>query len=120
VRYELRRGAAILAVGSDDTWFGRTSASRQGEAINAVRAAESDRYLVRCSATGISAIIDNHGKVIAEQPLFTQGALTATVQPMDGETLFVRCGDWWVALCAVIVIAACAFAHRITSPRVGE
>jgi apolipoprotein N-acyltransferase len=106
IRYQLRDGAGILAVGSDDTWFGTTSESRQSEAISAVRAAESDRYLVRASATGISAIIDNEGHVISDLPLFTRGIVTAQVQPMSGETVFIRFGNWWVGLCAIIVIAA--------------
>jgi apolipoprotein N-acyltransferase len=69
---------------------------------------------VRCSATGISAIFDNHGTLIGEIPLFTRGVLAAEVQPMQGLTLFVKYGDWWVGLCALILAAACALArHKV-------
>jgi apolipoprotein N-acyltransferase len=113
IRYQLQHGANILAVGSDDTWFGTTAESRQSEATNAVRAAESGRYLIRASATGISAIFDNQGKVMSEVPIFTKGIAIAQVQPMTGETIFVRFGDWWVGVCAIIVIAACTVGrHR--------
>jgi apolipoprotein N-acyltransferase len=104
LRQQTRAGANVLDVITDDTWFGRTAAAEQHMAMSAMRAAENHRYLVRCAATGISAIFDPDGRVIAEAPLFTQSVVAAPIVSLSGETPFVRYGDWFVGLCVVIVV----------------
>ena len=101
VRRQVAQGADLLVVSTDDTWFGRTAAARQHAACAAVRAAEDDRYLVRCAATGISQIIAPTGQVITEADLFTRQVVLAPVQPRRGLTLYARWGDWFVAVCAL-------------------
>jgi len=56
LRQQTLAGANILDVITDDTWFDRTAAAKQHMAMSAVRAVETRRYLVRCAATGISAV----------------------------------------------------------------
>ena len=97
---QVRRGAGLLVVSTDDAWFGRTAAARQHSAIAAVRAAETDRYLVRSAATGVSQIIDPTGRVLAEAGLFRRGVVWAPVQSRTTVTPYVRWGDWFVGLCA--------------------
>ncbi|MBV9851139.1 MAG: apolipoprotein N-acyltransferase [Armatimonadetes bacterium] len=104
VRRQVARGAGLLVVTTDDAWFGRTAAARQHTACAAVRAAEDDRYLVRCAATGISQVIAPTGRVIAEGGLFTQKLVLAPVQPRRNLTLYARWGDWFVALCALALV----------------
>lgn len=105
LRQQTRAGANVLDVITDDTWFGRTAAARQHMAMSAIRAAENHRYLVRCAATGISAIFDPHGRVLAQAPLFKRFVVAAPVASLTGETPFVRYGDWFVALCGAIVMS---------------
>ena len=104
LRQQTRAGANVLDVITDDTWFGKTAAARQHMAMSAVRAAECHRYLVRCAATGISAIFDPEGRVVAQAPLFTRSVVWAWIAPLSGLTPFVRFGDWFVALCGGIVV----------------
>jgi apolipoprotein N-acyltransferase len=98
------RGADLLVVSTDDTWFGRTAAARQHAACAAVRAAEEDRYLVRCAATGLSQVIAPTGQVLSEAGLFTRRVVSAPVQARHGLTPYARWGDWFVAACAVGLI----------------
>jgi apolipoprotein N-acyltransferase len=98
---QVRMGANILTVITDDTWFGKTAAARQHYVMSAVRAAECDRYLVRCAATGISGIFAPTGAELAEAGLFQKQVVEAPVASLAGETLFVRFGDWVVVLSAV-------------------
>ncbi|BDI32800.1 apolipoprotein N-acyltransferase [Capsulimonas corticalis] len=109
-REQVARGAGLLSVVTDDTWFGRTAAARQHAAIAAIRAAECDRYLVRAGSTGISQILDPAGRVLTEAPLFESRLLTAPVESRTTRTLYTRWGDWFVWLCwgvlAVILGAA--------------
>ncbi len=101
MRRQVARGAGLLVVSTDDTWFGRTAAARQHAACAAVRAAEDDRYLVRCAATGISQVIAPTGRVLTEAPLFTRRVVSAPVQARRGLTPYARWGDWFVAACAL-------------------
>ena len=103
-RDQVARGANILIVATDDTWFGRTAAARQHAAMSAVRAAESDRYLVRCAATGISQVIAPTGQVLSEAGLFRPAVVAAPVESRATRTLYVRAGDWFVGVCAVLLV----------------
>ena len=103
-REQVARGAGILAVITDDCWFGHTAAASQHASIAAVRAAESDRYLIRSAATGISQVIDPTGKVIAEAGLFRQAIVAAPVQSRTTITPYVRWGDWFIWACFLILV----------------
>ncbi|MEO7718582.1 MAG: apolipoprotein N-acyltransferase [Capsulimonas sp.] len=106
-REQVARGAGLLAVVTDDTWFGRTAAARQHAAIAAIRAAECDRYLVRAGSTGISQIIDPAGRVINEAPLFESKLVIAPVEQRTTRTPYTRWGDWFVWVCwGVLAIIA--------------
>ncbi len=101
MRDETARGANLLVVTTDDTWFGRTAAASQHAAMAAVDAAETDRYLVRCAATGVSQVIDPTGRVIAQAPLFTQRVVAAPVEARRTQTFYVRFSDWFIWLCGL-------------------
>ena len=105
LREQVARGAGILIVSTDDTWFGRTASARQHSAIAAIRAAEDDRYLVRSAATGVSQIIDPTGRVLNEADLFQAAVVSAPVQSRTTRTPYVRWGDWFVGFCALILAA---------------
>ena len=103
LREQVARGAGLLVISTDDTWFGRTAAARQHSAIAAVRAAEADRYLVRSAATGVSQVIDPTGRVLAEADLFRPAVVWAPVQSRATVTPYVRWGDWFVGFCALLL-----------------
>ncbi len=103
LREQVARGAGLLVISTDDTWFGRTAAARQHSAIAAVRACEADRYLVRSAATGVSQIVDPTGRVVAEADLFRPAVVWAPVESRTTRTPFVRWGDWFVGVCALLL-----------------
>ncbi len=109
---QVKRGAGLLVVSTDDAWFGRTAAARQHSAIAAVRAAESDRYLVRSAATGVSQVIDPTGRVLTEAGLFQKAVVWAPVESRATITPSVRWGDWFVGFCAVLLAAVSVRVRR--------
>ncbi len=111
LREQVARGAGLLVVSTDDAWFGRTAAARQHSAIAAVRAAESDRYLIRSAATGVSQVIDPTGRVLAEADLFRPAVVSAPVESRTTRTPYVRWGDWFVGFCALL-LAGVALPYR--------
>ena len=112
LREQVARGAGLLVISTDDTWFGRTAAARQHSAIAAVRAAETDRYLVRSAATGVSQIIAPTGRVLTEAGLFQQAVVAAPVQSRSTLTPYVRWGDWFIGFCVLVLAGVNARVRR--------
>ena len=86
-------GAALLVTVSNDAWFGDSIGPHQHLEIARVRAAETGRWLVRATNTGLSAIISSRGEVRGRLPQFEVAADTFEVVPMAGATPYVRIGD---------------------------
>lgn len=106
------RGARLLVIVTDDTWYEKTAAPRQHAAFAAVRAVECDRYLVRSAATGVSQVIDPNGRILAEAGLFRQAVVAAPVQSRTTRTPFVRWGDWFVGVCGFLLLGLIALSVR--------
>ena len=66
VRQAVRQGAEVLVNLSNDAWFGDAAPARQQLEIATLRAVENRRYLVRAAATGFSAVVDPHGRTLAQ------------------------------------------------------
>ena len=60
---------------TDDAWFGLTAGPYQHFAQARLRAIETGLPLVRAANTGISAIIDGRGRILAEAPLGAEAVL---------------------------------------------
>ncbi|MDH5436103.1 MAG: apolipoprotein N-acyltransferase, partial [Gammaproteobacteria bacterium] len=76
--------ATLLVNVSNDAWFGDSLAPHQHLQIARMRALETGRPMLRATNTGISAIIDERGHVMATSPQFKLHVLKSTVQPMQG------------------------------------
>ena len=85
--------ANILINVSNDAWFGDSLAPHQHLHMARMRALENGRYLLRSTNTGISAVIDNKGKIISQSPQFKPHALSATVKLYSGETPYSKFGN---------------------------
>ncbi len=73
------RGAELLVNITNDAWYGRTSAPYQHLAMAVFRAVENRRYLVRAANTGITAVVDPRGRVVASTALFDRTVLVREV-----------------------------------------
>jgi apolipoprotein N-acyltransferase len=87
------RGAGLLVNLSNDAWFGRTGYARLHFLHARFRAVELRTWAVRAANTGISAVIDPGGRVVASLPIFAEGTLHAEVGPALGPTFYARFGD---------------------------
>jgi len=85
--------ATMLVNVSNDAWFADSSAPHQHLQIARMRARESGRPMLRATNTGISAIIDHHGKFQSRAPQFTEATLSSEVLPMQGATPYVYLGN---------------------------
>ena len=89
----VRKGAELLTVITNDAWWGDTPGYRQHLNYARLRAIETRRDIARCANTGISAIIDQKGRILDRTSWWEPAVLTGTVHLNDRETFFVRAGD---------------------------
>jgi apolipoprotein N-acyltransferase len=104
----VRRGAQLIVLTINNASYGRTAASEQHLAMSRLRAVEDGRWVVHAAISGISAIIDPEGNVVASRGLFEPSIMRAKVRASTAETIYVRFGDWapWGSMLAVVIAFA--------------
>ena len=101
-----RRGAHLLCVVTNDTWFGRSPAAAQHLAFCALRAVETRRWVLRSATTGISAVFDAQGRCLQRAELFSEAVLKQNgVELRTERTLYTRLGD---PVAIGVLLALCA------------
>lgn len=98
--------ATLLVNVTNDAWFGDSTAAHQHLQISRMRALEAGRQLMRAANDGISAIIDDNGKVVSTYPRFKPGVLTGNVQPRVGLTPYAQVGNWPVIILSFLFLTA--------------
>ena len=98
--------AGFLVNVSNDAWFGDTIAPHQHLQIARMRALETGRYLLRATNSGITAIIDERGRVVARAPQFEATALIGQFAARAGSTPFVRFGDYPLQIVLTVTVLA--------------
>ncbi len=101
-RKQVRQGATILLVATNDAWFDRTAGPYQHFVQAVFRAVETRRYLVRVANTGISGLIDPYGRIKKATPL--EETLTPCVEAhhLAYFSWYTRLGDLWAGFCVLI------------------
>ncbi|HYQ91692.1 MAG TPA: apolipoprotein N-acyltransferase, partial [Candidatus Competibacteraceae bacterium] len=97
--------AEFLVNVSNDAWFGNSLAPHQHLQIARMRALEAGRYMARATNTGITAIIDDRGKISARGEPFQVEVVKGKVQPLSGMTPYVLWGDKVTVLLLVGLLA---------------
>mgnify|MGYP001289286444 CR=1 FL=1 len=108
-------GANLLVNITNDAWFGQTVAPRQHNLIAAFRAIENQRYLIRSTNSGLTAIVDPFGQTTSELPIFSEGILRAKVPLLSGRTLFTHLGNipWWILSGLVLALVVVSKSKKI-------
>lgn len=96
--------AELLINVSNDAWFGDSIAAHQHLQIARMRAIENGRYLLRSTNTGVSAIINEKGKVIKTSPQHQQDALSGEITLFSGTTLFSQYGNGLIISIAFLLL----------------
>ena len=106
------RQADMLITVSNDAWFGDSLGPKQHLALAQMRALETQRYVLRATNTGITALIDHHGKVLQRLPYEQTATLTATAQMRQGTTPYMMLGLWPLFGFSALIIMLAAWQRR--------
>lgn len=95
----VENGADLLAVQTNDAWFGTTGGPEQHLAFSRFRAVEFRRSVIRSANTGISAIILPTGKFLEKSSMNTPCSLHGDVPLFKKRTFYARTGNLFAWLC---------------------
>jgi apolipoprotein N-acyltransferase len=112
--------AELLINVSNDAWFGDSLAPHQHLEMARMRALENGRYLLRATNTGISAIVDQRGRVLGTVPAFVRGDFATQVRPYAGATPYVRFGNAPAIMLAAVMVLIGLGLVRVASSRSGD
>jgi apolipoprotein N-acyltransferase len=88
----------LLANLTNDAWFGDTTEPWIHLALAQLRAVEHRRFFVRSTNSGVSAVVDPVGRVVAHTQTFEEAALRVPIAWLRGKTPYGVLGDgpWWL------------------------
>lgn len=104
IRESVQNGAEIIAVSTNDSWFGDSAALKMHHSQSVLRAIETGRYVVRSANTGISSVIDPLGNVIDDVAPLREGYAISQVNLRKEITLYTKIGNLWVLLCVAWIL----------------
>jgi apolipoprotein N-acyltransferase len=111
-------GADLLVNLTNDRWFGDSHALPQHQQLARFRSIENRRYLLRCTMTGSTSIIDPLGRVVEQAPGQLPVAIVETVTTLGLRTVYTACGDVFGWSCVAVMGVAVLTAKK--KPHFGE
>ncbi len=92
---------------TNDAWFGDTAEPWEHLALAQLRAVEHRRFFVRGTNSGVSAVVDPVGRVVAHSGTFRQETVLAPIHWLHSRTIYELVGDWlWFAVSLGVTVAA--------------
>ena len=98
----VNKGAELITVVTNDSWYGKSSGPYQHKEIAVLRAIENRRSVVRAANGGISCIIDPLGTTVAETKLFTKDVLVGNVM-LENEITFYTKHPYLIPIFSVFI-----------------
>ena len=93
MRKYMQKGADLIFVITNDGWWDNTPGHRQHLAYSILRAIELRKSIARSANTGISCVIDQHGRVFNTLEYETEGFINSKIQANPELTFYARNGD---------------------------
>jgi apolipoprotein N-acyltransferase len=97
---------------TNDGWFGQTPGPYQHLAQARLRSIEEGLPMVRAANTGISAVIDPYGRIIASLPLGVEDVLDSPLPQAIAPTPFSRYGRYNSGVVWVVALAGSLWRRR--------
>jgi len=89
----VKSGATMLAIMTNDGWWGNTPGHQQHLYYAKLRAIETRRWIARSANTGISAFINPRGEIVQSLPWNKRGTLKMDIPAEHSVSFYVHYGD---------------------------
>jgi apolipoprotein N-acyltransferase len=111
--------ANVLVNLTNDAWYGKTVGPWQHLWLSQSRAIETRRSLLRVTNTGVTSLVNARGEVVKTLPMFRADTMQTEVEILNGETFYVRFGDWFAWAMTIISLAVALFAWKRSLRKAG-
>jgi apolipoprotein N-acyltransferase len=105
---------------TNDGWFGDTPGPRQHFAQARLRAVEQGLPLVRAANTGISAVVDPYGRILATLPVGVEGVLDSVLPRPLNATMYEFNGRFINLVLLLACAAVALLGRRFAGGRIRE
>ncbi len=119
LRKQLPQAQWIVSI-SDDGWFGHSLAVFQHLQMAQVLSKMTSRYQIVSNNDGLSAVIEDHGKIIEYLPAFSRGILEASITPNTSATPWSTIGDHMIYFIMFSLIIICILLAKMHQTIAGK
>lgn len=99
-----QKGAEAITVLTNDSWLGEKIPLYQHHSHSIMRAVENSRYVLTSTNTGISSVIDPHGKIVSRTQINKADAITSDFYMNSKLSFYSKTGDIIIIPSCIIVI----------------
>lgn len=97
----IQKGAQLITVVTNDSWYGNSSGPYQHKEISVLRAVENRRSVLRAANGGISCFINPLGITKVQSKMFTKDVIVQDVPLETRETFYTKTHQVIPLLCSV-------------------
>ena len=101
---KMNKSSLLMINVSNDTWFGNSIGPYHHLSIARVRSIENNRYTIRATNDGISAIISNKGTIVTLLEKGKSGILEGNVKLIKNSTFYSRNGHLFFIILSFIIV----------------
>ena len=101
---KMNKSSLLMINVSNDTWFGNSIGPYHHLSIARVRSIENNRYTIRATNDGISAIISNKGTIVTLLDKGKSGILEGNVKLIKNSTFYSRNGHLFFLILSFIIV----------------
>lgn len=107
----INQGANLIAIITNDAWWGNTPIYPQHLYYGRLRAIEHRKWIVRSANSGISGFLDPLGNIVNAADKFQKVAVKQKVYLNNYKTIYTKLGDTWI----LVILSICCILLWIKS-----
>ena len=102
----------VLITISNDAWFGNSIGPLQHMQMAQMRSLETQRYLIRGTNNGVSALVNDRGQIIAKTERSVMEGIAGEIELRQGLTPFMYWGSEPIVLLALMILLGLGVSRR--------
>ena len=119
-RLQVKNGAEILCVSTNDSWYKTSSALYQHARHSVLRAIENKVCVVRSANTGISLVVDRCGRISDKIDVNQRSYIYSCLDVTTPHALYTRIGNVFVYICFVWLLVCVVLKIKNSRTKVRE